>query len=127
MKATIITRIANLVENFMPLTLTELPIPQPRDHQLLLAVSACGVRHTERDEIEGRTPPSSLPIVPGHQVIGRAVAIAAKVADFLRRRTGWRGFIQRAVSVNFVNAIRKTCARNLWRRVATSTAVTLIS
>jgi propanol-preferring alcohol dehydrogenase len=33
-------------------------------------VTACGVCHTELDEIEGRLPPPSLPIVPGHQVVG---------------------------------------------------------
>jgi propanol-preferring alcohol dehydrogenase len=36
----------------------------------LLKVSACGVCHTELDEIEGRTPPPSLPVIPGHQVVG---------------------------------------------------------
>jgi propanol-preferring alcohol dehydrogenase len=34
-------------------------------------VSACGVCHTELDEIEGRTPPPELPVVLGHQVVGR--------------------------------------------------------
>jgi propanol-preferring alcohol dehydrogenase len=37
-------------------------------------VSACGVCHTELDEIEGRTPPPSLPVIPGHQVVGRVEA-----------------------------------------------------
>ena len=35
---------------------------------------ACGVCHTELDEIEGRTPPPGLPVIPGHQVVGRVVA-----------------------------------------------------
>jgi propanol-preferring alcohol dehydrogenase len=34
-------------------------------------VAACGVCHTELDEIEGRTPPPRLPVVPGHQAVGR--------------------------------------------------------
>jgi propanol-preferring alcohol dehydrogenase len=33
-------------------------------------VNACGVCHTEIDEIEGRTPPPVYPVVPGHQVVG---------------------------------------------------------
>ena len=37
----------------------------------LVKVSTCGVCHTELDEIEGRTPPSRLPMVLGHQVVGR--------------------------------------------------------
>jgi propanol-preferring alcohol dehydrogenase len=35
----------------------------------------CGVCHTELDEIEGRTPPPRLPVVPGHQVVGRVAAL----------------------------------------------------
>jgi propanol-preferring alcohol dehydrogenase len=52
------------------LELADLPIPVPQEHEILVKVSACGVCHTELDEIEGRTPPSKLPIVLGHQVIG---------------------------------------------------------
>ena len=37
----------------------------------LVKVAACGVCHTELDEIEGRTPPPKLPVVLGHQVVGR--------------------------------------------------------
>jgi propanol-preferring alcohol dehydrogenase len=36
----------------------------------LLKIKACGVCHTEIDEIEGRTPPPAYPVIPGHQVIG---------------------------------------------------------
>ncbi|MBW2153231.1 MAG: zinc-dependent alcohol dehydrogenase family protein, partial [Deltaproteobacteria bacterium] len=36
-------------------------------------VTACGVCHTELDEIEGRTPPPALPVIPGHQIVGRVV------------------------------------------------------
>jgi propanol-preferring alcohol dehydrogenase len=39
----------------------------------LIKISACGVCHTELDEIEGRTPPPALPVIPGHQVVGRIV------------------------------------------------------
>ena len=42
--------------------------------EILLAVSACGVCHTELDEIEGRTPPPLLPVVPGHEIVGRVAA-----------------------------------------------------
>ena len=46
-------------------------IPDPGDHEILIRVTACGVCHTELDEIEGRTPPPVLPVIPGHQVVGR--------------------------------------------------------
>lgn len=47
--------------------------PTPGTGEVLLRVQACGVCHTEIDEIEGRTPPSRLPMTPGHQVVGRVV------------------------------------------------------
>lgn len=80
MKAMILKTLCNLKENQMPLELTELPVPIPREQDILLKISACGVCHTELDEIEGRTPPSCLPIVPGHQVIGRVEAAGSKVS-----------------------------------------------
>ena len=40
---------------------------------MLIRVSCCGVCHTELDEIEGRTPPPRLPVILGHQVVGRVV------------------------------------------------------
>ncbi len=44
---------------------------------MLINVKTCGVCHTELDEIEGRTPPPLLPIVPGHQVVGRVAALGS--------------------------------------------------
>ena len=38
-------------------------------------MSTCGVCHTELDEIEGRTPPPRLPVIPGHQAVGRVEAL----------------------------------------------------
>lgn len=58
-----------------PLRLEELPCPQPGPGEVLLKVSACGVCHTELDEIEGRTPPPRLPVIPGHEVVGRVVSL----------------------------------------------------
>lgn len=79
MKAMVLEQICNLNENRQPLTLVELPTPVPKAHEILLKVSACGVCHTELDEIEGRTPPPRLPVVPGHQVVGRVVAAGGQV------------------------------------------------
>ena len=59
---------------------TRLPIPRPKVDQILIKVSACGVCHTELDEIEGRTEPPSLPIVPGHQVVGYVVEVGEGVS-----------------------------------------------
>ncbi|MBW2123103.1 MAG: alcohol dehydrogenase catalytic domain-containing protein, partial [Deltaproteobacteria bacterium] len=53
-----------------PLKMKELPQPEPGPGEILVRVSACGVCHTELDEIEGRIEPK-LPVVLGHEVIGR--------------------------------------------------------
>jgi propanol-preferring alcohol dehydrogenase len=53
-----------------PLRLVERPTPVPGPTQVLVRVHACAVCHTELDEIEGRTPPPRLPVVPGHQAVG---------------------------------------------------------
>jgi propanol-preferring alcohol dehydrogenase len=74
MQAMLLTQITNLADNPAPLRSATLPEPVPGDGEVLIRVSACGVCHTELDEIEGRTPPPHLPVVPGHQVVGRVVA-----------------------------------------------------
>ncbi|MDD5320954.1 MAG: zinc-dependent alcohol dehydrogenase family protein [Methylococcales bacterium] len=80
MKAMVLKKLCNLKENQTPLELMELPVPNPGKKEILLKVSTCGICHTELDEIEGRTPPLQLPIVPGHQVVGRAEAVGSKVS-----------------------------------------------
>jgi alcohol dehydrogenase, propanol-preferring len=70
MKAMVLKEITNLDDSPKPLEMTELPDPVPKEKEILIKVSTCGVCHTELDEIEGRTPPTKFPIVLGHQVIG---------------------------------------------------------
>ena len=70
MKAMVLKEITSLDENPKPLKMTELPDPVPKEKEILIKVSTCGVCHTELDEIEGRTTPTKFPIVLGHQVIG---------------------------------------------------------
>jgi propanol-preferring alcohol dehydrogenase len=74
MKAMVIERLCNLDEERRPLEPVDLPIPEPDAGQIRVQVQVCGVCHTELDEIEGRTPPPQLPVVPGHQVVGRVDA-----------------------------------------------------
>ncbi len=73
MKAMAIEKIGPISEEREPLVLRDLPEPEPKPNEVLLEVLACGVCHTELDEIEGRTPPSEMPRVPGHEVIGRVI------------------------------------------------------
>ncbi|MGB9746168.1 MAG: zinc-dependent alcohol dehydrogenase family protein [Bacteroidales bacterium] len=73
MKAWMIESTMELKVWVQPLVLQDLPVPEPGKGEILIRVHTCGVCHTELDEIEGRTPPPSLPIVPGHQVIGTVI------------------------------------------------------
>jgi alcohol dehydrogenase, propanol-preferring len=70
MKAWVIDKISNLLVERNPLKLVNLPLPIPKDGEILIRVSTCGVCHTELDEIEGRSPPSLYSMIPGHQVVG---------------------------------------------------------
>lgn len=89
MKAQILEK-TSPVEN-RPLKLVELPVPQPGAKEILVRVSACGVCHTELDEIEGRLQPK-LPVILGHEIVGKVErlgsgAIRFKVGD--RVGIGW--------------------------------------
>ncbi len=65
-----------------PLRLAELPAPEPAAGQLLLAVEACGVCRTDLHLVDGELPEPRLPIVPGHEIVGRVVALGAGVDSF---------------------------------------------
>jgi propanol-preferring alcohol dehydrogenase len=79
MKAQILRGISP-IEN-RPLELVELPIPQPESKQILVKVSACGVCHTELDEIEGRVKPR-LPIILGHEIVGKVESLGSQATKF---------------------------------------------
>ncbi|MEJ2696360.1 MAG: zinc-dependent alcohol dehydrogenase family protein [Candidatus Sulfobium sp.] len=70
MKAMVLEKIGSLKEDTPALRAVELPDPAPAEKEILVKVTACGVCHTDMDEIEGRTPPPELPVIPGHQVVG---------------------------------------------------------
>ena len=71
MQAMVLTRHADIKER--PLEPADIPKPATKNNELLLKVLACGVCHTELDEIEGRLKPSKLPIVLGHEIVGKIV------------------------------------------------------
>jgi len=75
MKAMHLVHLGPMSADTEPLSLVELPIPEPARGEIRIRVSACGVCHTELDEIEGRTAPPSLPIIPGHEAVGRVDAL----------------------------------------------------
>ncbi len=77
----ILKQLCNVEVSHTPLELAELPDPTPRDNEILIRVSTCGVCHTELDEIEGRTPPPNLPVIPGHQAVGEVVGLGDSVKN----------------------------------------------
>lgn len=62
-----------------PLEMMELPDPVPGSGEVLVKISACGVCHTELDEIEGRLVPRKFPVVLGHEVVGTIEALGSGV------------------------------------------------
>ena len=56
-----------------PLTLVEVPIPEPRHGEVLIRVEVCGVCRTDLHVTEGDLPPHKSPITPGHEVVGTIV------------------------------------------------------
>ncbi len=70
MKAMLLQELTPIAKNPRPLTFEDVPEPKRNADEVLIRVGACGVCHTELDEIEGRTPPSQLPRILGHQAIG---------------------------------------------------------
>ena len=69
MKAMLLEFPAPVLEN--PLHLVDLPSPVPGPGQVLIRVSHCGVCHTDLHVVEGELPLERLPLIPGHQVVGR--------------------------------------------------------
>ena len=115
MLAMLLKRIVSLQDNPEPLTLTDWPTPTPAPDEVLIRVSACGVCHTELDEIEGRTPPPALPIIPGHEVIGRVAEKGPRVTQLDigdRVGVGWifksTGHERENISKEFVATGRDT-------------------
>lgn len=70
----VLPKVVSLHDTRAPLEARELPVPEPGPGEVLIAVSSCGVCHTELDEIEGRTAPPHFPVVPGHEIVGRVAA-----------------------------------------------------
>ncbi len=92
MKAFVLNRICDLTTTDAPLERVDMPMPVPGEREVLIRVRACGVCHTELDEIEGRTPPPVFPVVPGHQVVGVVAGMGRDARRFCindRVGVGW--------------------------------------
>jgi alcohol dehydrogenase, propanol-preferring len=74
-RAQLLTRAAPIVAR--PLEAVELPWPEPGPGEVRVRVTACGCCRTDLHVVEGDLTLSRLPIVPGHQVVGRVDALGA--------------------------------------------------
>ncbi|MGH9338393.1 MAG: zinc-dependent alcohol dehydrogenase family protein [Acidobacteriota bacterium] len=63
-----------------PLHKADVPVPQPAQGQILVQVSACAVCRTDLHVVDGELPDPKLPLIPGHQIVGR-VAASGPAAD----------------------------------------------
>jgi propanol-preferring alcohol dehydrogenase len=78
-----------------PLIMREQPTPEPKGGEILVEIAACGVCRTDLHVVDGELPHPKLPIVPGHEIVGRIAAIGSGVAGFaVGDRVGvpWLGF-----------------------------------
>ncbi|HSM69803.1 MAG TPA: alcohol dehydrogenase catalytic domain-containing protein, partial [Xanthomonadales bacterium] len=74
MRAMRLHTLGAIAEGAEPLKLEHIPVPSPGAGEVLVRIKACGVCHTELDEIEARTAPPALPVTLGHQLTGRVIA-----------------------------------------------------
>jgi len=76
MRAMILKRIG------APLVFEEMPDPVPGRGELRVRVEACGVCRTDLHVVDGELPNPKLPIIPGHEIVGRVDALGADVTGF---------------------------------------------
>lgn len=78
-----------------PLQLREWPEPVPASGQVLVQISACAVCRTDLHIVDGELPNPKLPLIPGHQIVGRVAALGAGVRGLaVSERVGvpWLGW-----------------------------------
>lgn len=77
-----------------PLVLRDMPRPEPGPGQVLIRIEACGVCRTDLHVVDGDLTAPSLPLVPGHEIVGRIAALGPGVTGLARgQRVGvpWLG------------------------------------
>jgi propanol-preferring alcohol dehydrogenase len=76
------------------LVMQERSLPQPAKGEILIEIAACGVCRTDLHVVDGELPDPKLPLVPGHEIVGRVAALGPGVTGFaLGERVGvpWLG------------------------------------
>jgi len=75
-------RAMRLHEQGEPLVLEEVPVPEPGPDQVLLRIAACAVCRTDLHVVDGDLPDPKLPLILGHEIVGRVEAVGERVSGF---------------------------------------------
>ena len=78
-----------------PLVRSDVPVPRPASGQVLVKVAACAVCRTDLHVVDGELPKPKLPLIPGHEIVGRIEQVGEGVEDFqVGERVGipWLGW-----------------------------------
>src|ERR1700739_3970030 len=78
-----------------PLSLRDCPVPEPRGRQVQLQVLACAVCRTDLHVVDGELPDPKLPLIIGHEIVGRVTGGGESVANLsVGERVGvpWLGW-----------------------------------
>src|SRR5437868_10156563 len=84
-----------LHEPCTPLVMRKRAVPKPAAGEILVEIAACGVCRTDLHVVDGELPHPKLPIVPGHEIVGRVAAMGEGAAGFaIGERVGvpWLGY-----------------------------------
>ena len=92
------------------LAMEERPEPAPGPGQVRVRVEACGVCRTDLHVVDGELPDPKLPIVPGHEIVGRVEAAGDGVALAPGTASAWLGSAMLAAIAPIAEARARTCA-----------------
>jgi alcohol dehydrogenase, propanol-preferring len=65
-----------------PLRVAEVPVPEPGEGQILLRVHCCAVCRTDLHVVDGELTDPSLPLIPGHQIVGTVEKVGERADSF---------------------------------------------
>jgi propanol-preferring alcohol dehydrogenase len=80
MKAQVLTRPAAV--DTRPLALMDMPMPEPKDDEVLIKIHACGICRTDLHVVEGELTPKLARVIPGHQVVGTITACGKQAVQY---------------------------------------------
>lgn len=62
-----------------PLKIRDVPIPEPKDNEIRIKINVCGACRTDLHIIEGELPAHKMPVIIGHQIVGKVDKLGKKV------------------------------------------------